>query len=156
MAPSRLRRSSESSNLRTAVVPSTDRRRGANPLANRTLRRYSLASTMAKALMIGGVFLLARGPRGLAQWYQRHLGWELGYLADERAPTTSSCTTAKSIDPTKTSTWCSRPSSPAMVADGNRARVDGFVSLGVVARAIVVSLGAEIGDPIIGPLIDIP
>jgi divalent metal cation (Fe/Co/Zn/Cd) transporter len=37
------------------------------------------------------------------------------------------------------------PSSPAMVADGNRARVDGFVSLGVVARAIVVSLGAEIG-----------
>jgi divalent metal cation (Fe/Co/Zn/Cd) transporter len=40
-----------------------------------------------------------------------------------------------------------RPSSPAMVADGNRARVDGFVSLGVVARAIVVSLGAEIGGP---------
>jgi hypothetical protein len=32
-----------------------------------------------------------------------------------------------------------------MVADGNRARVDGFVSLGVVTRAIVVSLGAEIG-----------
>jgi divalent metal cation (Fe/Co/Zn/Cd) transporter len=37
-----------------------------------------------------------------------------------------------------------------MVADGNHARVDGFVSLGVVASAIVVSLGAEIGDPIIG------
>src|SRR6266508_4229344 len=43
-----------------------------------------------------------------------------------------------------------RLSSPAMVADGNHARVDGFVSLGVVASAIVVSLGAEIGDPIIG------
>jgi len=40
-----------------------------------------------------------------------------------------------------------------MVADGNHARVDGFVSLGVVASAIVVSLGAEIGDPIIGLLI---
>jgi divalent metal cation (Fe/Co/Zn/Cd) transporter len=39
------------------------------------------------------------------------------------------------------------------VADGNHARVDGFVSLGVVASAIVVSLGAEIGDPIIGLLI---
>ena len=37
-----------------------------------------------------------------------------------------------------------------MIADGNHARVDGFVSLGVVASAIVVSLGAEIGDPIIG------
>ncbi len=46
-----------------------------------------------------------------------------------------------------------RLSSPALVADGNHARVDGFVSLGVVASAIVVSLGAEIGDPIIGLLI---
>lgn len=43
-----------------------------------------------------------------------------------------------------------RLSSPAMIADGNHARVDGFVSLGVVASAIVVSLGAEIGDPLIG------
>ena len=46
-----------------------------------------------------------------------------------------------------------RLSSPALVADGNHARLDGFVSLGVVASAIVVSLGAEIGDPIIGLLI---
>jgi cation diffusion facilitator family transporter len=43
-----------------------------------------------------------------------------------------------------------RLSSPAMTADGNHARVDGFVSLAVVASAIVVSLGAQIGDPIIG------
>jgi len=41
-------------------------------------------------------------------------------------------------------------SSPALIADGNHARVDGFVSLGVVASAVVVSLGAQIGDPIIG------
>lgn len=43
-----------------------------------------------------------------------------------------------------------RLSSPALVADGKHARMDAFVSLGVVASAIVVSLGAEIGDPIIG------
>lgn len=43
-----------------------------------------------------------------------------------------------------------RLSSPAMIADGNHARVDGFVSLGVVASAVVVSLGAQIGDPVIG------
>jgi cation diffusion facilitator family transporter len=43
-----------------------------------------------------------------------------------------------------------RLSSPALTADGNHARVDAFVSLGVVATAIVVSLGAQIGDPIIG------
>ncbi len=46
-----------------------------------------------------------------------------------------------------------RLSSPALIADGNHARVDGFVSLGVVASAIVVALGAPIGDPIIGLLI---
>jgi divalent metal cation (Fe/Co/Zn/Cd) transporter len=36
---------------------------------------------------------------------------------------------------------------------GRFARIDGFVSLGVVGSAIVVSLGARIGDPIIGLLI---
>ena len=43
-----------------------------------------------------------------------------------------------------------RLGSAALVADGNHARVDGFVSLGVVASAIVVALGAPIGDPLIG------
>ena len=46
-----------------------------------------------------------------------------------------------------------RLSSPALVADGNHARVDGFVSLGVVASAGVVAVGIEIADPIIGLLI---
>jgi divalent metal cation (Fe/Co/Zn/Cd) transporter len=46
-----------------------------------------------------------------------------------------------------------RLSSPALVADGNHARIDGFVSLGVVASAIVVGLGAPIADPIIGLVI---
>jgi cation diffusion facilitator family transporter len=48
-----------------------------------------------------------------------------------------------------------RLSSPALIADGNHARVDGFVSLGVVASAVVVSLGAQIGDPIIGLVISL-
>lgn len=43
-----------------------------------------------------------------------------------------------------------RLSSPALIADGNHARIDGFVSLGVVASAIAVSLNAKISDPIIG------
>ena len=37
-----------------------------------------------------------------------------------------------------------------MTADGNHARADGFVSLGVVASAMFVSFGWEIGDPIVG------
>jgi cation diffusion facilitator family transporter len=46
-----------------------------------------------------------------------------------------------------------RLASPALVADGNHARIDGFVSLGVIASAVLVALGATIGDPIIGLII---
>ena len=43
-----------------------------------------------------------------------------------------------------------RLDSAALVADGNHARVDAIVSLGVVASAVVVGLGLEIADPLIG------
>ena len=43
--------------------------------------------------------------------------------------------------------------SPALVADGKHARVDGFVSLGVLASATVVAAGPELADPIIGLII---
>jgi Co/Zn/Cd efflux system component len=46
-----------------------------------------------------------------------------------------------------------RLSSPALVADGNHARTDGFVSLGVLASAVLVGLGANVADPIIGLVI---
>lgn len=46
-----------------------------------------------------------------------------------------------------------RLSSPALVADGNHARIDGFVSLGVIASAAVVALGVNIADPVIGLVI---
>ena len=48
-----------------------------------------------------------------------------------------------------------RLTSPALIADGNHASVDGFVSLAVVASAAVVALGLQIGDPIIGLAITI-
>jgi cation diffusion facilitator family transporter len=43
-----------------------------------------------------------------------------------------------------------RLSSPALVADGQHARIDGLVSLGVVASAAAVALGGRIADPLIG------
>jgi len=43
-----------------------------------------------------------------------------------------------------------RLDSPALIADGNHARADAYVSLGVVASAVVVALGAPIADPLIG------
>jgi cation diffusion facilitator family transporter len=44
-------------------------------------------------------------------------------------------------------------SSPALIADGNHARIDGFVSVGVVGSAAFAALGAELADPIIGLVI---
>jgi divalent metal cation (Fe/Co/Zn/Cd) transporter len=43
-----------------------------------------------------------------------------------------------------------RLASAAMTADGKHARIDGFVSLGVVASAIAVGIGMQVADPIIG------
>ena len=46
-----------------------------------------------------------------------------------------------------------RLDSPALTADGNHARIDSFVSLGVVGSAIAVALGVPIADPTIGVVI---
>jgi len=42
-----------------------------------------------------------------------------------------------------------------LIADGNHARADAYVSLGVVASEALVGAGAEIADPLIGLLITI-
>jgi cation diffusion facilitator family transporter len=43
-----------------------------------------------------------------------------------------------------------RLDSAALVADGDHARADAYVSLGVVASAVVVALGLDVADPLIG------
>jgi len=43
--------------------------------------------------------------------------------------------------------------SPALVADGHHARTDGLVSLAVVASAILVALGLQAADPLIGMIV---
>jgi cation diffusion facilitator family transporter len=43
-----------------------------------------------------------------------------------------------------------RLDSPALIADGNHARADSYVSLAVVATAIVVAIGIPVADPLIG------
>jgi cation diffusion facilitator family transporter len=40
--------------------------------------------------------------------------------------------------------------SPALVADGNHAKADAYVSLAVVASAVAVALGLQLADPLIG------
>ncbi len=46
-----------------------------------------------------------------------------------------------------------RLDSAALIADAHHARADAYVSLAVIASAIVVAIGAPIADPIIGLLI---
>ena len=43
-----------------------------------------------------------------------------------------------------------RLDSPALIADGDHARADAYVSLAVVASAAVVALGLPVADPLIG------
>lgn len=43
-----------------------------------------------------------------------------------------------------------RLNSPALIADGNHAHVDGLVSLGVIASALFVGIGFPIADSLIG------
>jgi divalent metal cation (Fe/Co/Zn/Cd) transporter len=43
-----------------------------------------------------------------------------------------------------------RLASAALIADGNHARIDGLVSLGVIVSAAAVGLGAQVADPIVG------
>ena len=43
-----------------------------------------------------------------------------------------------------------RLDSPALVADGHHARADAYVSLAVIASAVVVAIGVPIADPLIG------
>lgn len=46
-----------------------------------------------------------------------------------------------------------RLDSPALVADGNHARTDGYVSAGIVLSCVFIALGLPIADPIIGLVI---
>jgi cation diffusion facilitator family transporter len=48
-----------------------------------------------------------------------------------------------------------RLDSPALIADGDHARADAYVSLAVVASAAVVALGMPVADPLIGLAITI-
>jgi Co/Zn/Cd efflux system component len=48
-----------------------------------------------------------------------------------------------------------RLDSPALIADGNHARTDGIVSLGVVLSAALVAIGIPIADPLIAIVITV-
>jgi cation diffusion facilitator family transporter len=46
-----------------------------------------------------------------------------------------------------------RLDSPALIADGDHARADGYVSAGIIASTVFIAMGLPLADPIIGLLI---
>ena len=46
-----------------------------------------------------------------------------------------------------------RLDSPALIADGNHARADGYVSAGIIVSTAFIALGVPVADPIIGLII---
>ena len=46
-----------------------------------------------------------------------------------------------------------RLGSPALIADGNHARADGYVSAGIIVSTALIAIGVPIADPIIGLII---
>ena len=48
-----------------------------------------------------------------------------------------------------------RLGSPALVADGNHARADGYVSAGIIVSTVFIAVGLPVADPIIGLLITV-
>ncbi len=80
-------------------------------------------------------------PSGLSHLWILAAGGLVGFLGNELAARVRLACQGRRLD------------SPALVADGNHARVDGFVSLGVIASAAVVALGVPIADPLIGLVI---
>lgn len=48
-----------------------------------------------------------------------------------------------------------RLGSPALIADGNHARADGYVSAGIIVSTVFIAVGLPIADPIIGLIITV-
>ena len=76
-------------------------------------------------------------PQGLSHLWALAAAGVVGFLGNEAAAVVR-LSAGRRLD------------SPALVADGYHARIDGLVSLGVVASAGAVALGARIADPLIG------
>jgi cation diffusion facilitator family transporter len=111
-------------------------------LRNRTAERWAGYAVVA-AIFFSACFALYESvlrlvdPQELEHLWALAAAGAIGYLGNELAARIR-LRAGRRLD------------SAALVADGQHARVDAFVSLGVVASAVAVALGLEIADPLIG------
>jgi cation diffusion facilitator family transporter len=118
------------------------------PLGAAFLLRSEVAEKRAGYFVVGAIFVsaaVAAGesvarlvhPRGIDHLAAVALAGAVGFAGNEIAARVRLRAGA-------------RLHSPALIADGNHARIDGLVSLAVVASAAVVAAGLDVGDPLIG------
>jgi cation diffusion facilitator family transporter len=100
---------------------------------------YAVVATIFASACVAGIEAIDRliHPHHLDYLIVLALAGVIGFLGNELAAGVR-LTAGRRLD------------SAALVADGHHARVDGYVSLGVVASAVVVALGFERADPLIG------
>jgi cation diffusion facilitator family transporter len=100
---------------------------------------YAIVGTIFVSAVVAGAEAVERlvHPRELDHLLAVALAGVIGFLGNELAARVRLRAGA-------------RLGSPALIADGQHARVDGFVSLGVVVAAIAVAAGIPRADPIVG------
>jgi cation diffusion facilitator family transporter len=100
---------------------------------------YAVVSTIFASAIVAAVEAIDRliHPRDLTHLPVIALAGVVGFLGNELAARVR-LRAGKRLD------------SPALLADGQHARVDGYVSLGVVLAAAAVAIGIPRADPIVG------
>jgi cation diffusion facilitator family transporter len=100
---------------------------------------YAVVATIFASATVAGVEALDRliDPQTLDHLAALAIAGVVGFLGNEAAAQVR-LRAGRRLD------------SPALVADGHHARIDGFVSLGVVAAAGAVAIGIPRADPVVG------
>ena len=100
---------------------------------------YAVVATIFASACVAGYEAIDRliNPRPLDYLTALALAGLIGFLGNELAARVR-LSAGRRLD------------SAALIADGHHARVDGYVSLGVIGSAAVVAVGFERADPLIG------
>jgi cation diffusion facilitator family transporter len=100
---------------------------------------YAVVATIFVSACVAGYEAIDRliHPRGLDYLVARTRAGLIGFLGNEHAARVR-LRAGRRFD------------SAALIADGHHARVDGYISLGVIASAAILALGFERADPLIG------
>jgi cation diffusion facilitator family transporter len=118
------------------------------PLAIAFLMRSERAERVAGLFVVGAIFISAcvAGVEAILRLIHQTPPTHLGVLAAAGAIGFAGNAVAARVRRAAGR----RLASPALIADGDHAAADAYVSLAVIASAAAVALGAPVADPLIG------